>query len=159
MRVAVLTVSDRSARGEREDEGGPLVERMVAGAGGEVVARAVVADERDHIEAKLRQWSNSGEVDVILTTGGTGLGPRDVTPEATLAVLDKEAPGLAEAMRAAGLRHTPFAALSRQVAGIRSRTLILNLPGSPKAAAECLEAVLEVLPHAAEMTRGGEPPT
>jgi molybdenum cofactor synthesis domain-containing protein len=153
MRVGVLTVSDRRFRGEGEDEGGPLVERMAVDAGHEVVVRDVVPDERDHIEARLRAWSNSGEVDVILTTGGTGLGSRDVTPEATKAVIDREAAGLAEAMRAYGMRITPYAALSRQVCGVRGRTLILNLPGSPKAAAECLEAVMEILPHAVEMMR------
>ena len=158
MKVGVLTVSDRRARGEGEDEGGPLVEKMVTDAGGEIVARDVVADERDHIEARLRGWSNSGDVDVIITTGGTGLGPRDVTPEATKAVIEREAPGITELMRAAGLKHTPLAALSRQVAGQRNRTLIVNLPGSPKAIAEGLEAVLPVLEHAVEMMHGGAPP-
>lgn len=151
MRVGVLTISDRRARGEGEDEGGPLLERMATEAGHLIAVRDVVPDERDQIEARLRAWSNSGEVDVILTTGGTGLGSRDVTPEATKAVIDREAQGLAEAMRAYGMRITPYAALSRQVCGMRGRTLILNLPGSPKAAAECLEAVLEILPHAVEM--------
>ena len=158
MKVGVLTVSDRRARGEGEDEGGPLVEKMVTDAGGEIVARDVVADERDHIEARLRGWSNSGDVDVIITTGGTGLGPRDVTPEATKAIIDREAPGITELMRAAGLKHTPLAALSRQVAGQRNNTLIVNLPGSPKAIAEGLEAVLPVLEHAVEMMHGGAPP-
>lgn len=158
MRVGVLTISDRRARGEGEDEGGPLIERMVTEAGGEIAIRDVVADERDHIEARLRGWSNSGDVDVILTTGGTGLGPRDVTPEATRAVIEREAPGIAELMRAAGMKHTPFAALSRQVAGQRNRTLIVNLPGSPKAIAEGLEALLPILEHAAEMMHGGGPP-
>lgn len=157
MRVAVLTVSDRSARGERADEGGPLVERLVAEAG-EVVARGLVPDEREAIESALREWADAGAADLILTTGGTGLGPRDVTPEATRAVIEREAPGIAEAMRAAGMRVTPYAALSRQVAGTRWRTLIVNLPGSPKAAAESLEAILEILPHAVEMAAGGEPP-
>jgi molybdenum cofactor synthesis domain-containing protein len=156
--VGVLTVSDRRSRGEGEDEGGPLIERMVADAGGEVVVRDVVADERDHIEARLRGWSKSGDVDVILTTGGTGLGPRDVTPEATMAVIDREAPGIAELMRAAGIAKTPFAALSRQVAGQRNNTLIVNLPGSPKAIAEGLEALLPILEHAVEMMHGGAPP-
>jgi molybdenum cofactor synthesis domain-containing protein len=158
VKVGVLTVSDRRARGEGEDEGGPLVEKMVTDAGGEIVARDVVADERDHIEARLRGWSNSGDVDVIITTGGTGLGPRDVTPEATKAIIDREAPGITELMRAAGLKHTPLAALSRQVAGQRNNTLIVNLPGSPKAIAEGLEAVLPVLEHAVEMMHGGAPP-
>lgn len=153
MKVGVLTVSDRAARGTYADEGGPLVRELVEGAGGEVVAHAIVPDERDQIEATLREWADDFGVEVILTTGGTGLGARDVTPEATRAVLDREAPGLAEAMRAAGMRQTPYAALSRQVCGVRGRTLIANLPGSPKAAAECLDAILPVLPHAVEMLR------
>lgn len=155
MRVAVLTVSDRSARGERPDEGGPLVERLATDAGWEVVARAIVPDERADIERALIAWADEGIADLILTTGGTGLGPRDVTPEATRAVIEREAPGIAEAMRAAGLAKTPYAALSRQVCGTRARALICNLPGAPKAAAECLEGVLDILPHAVEMMRGG----
>ena len=154
MNVAVLTVSDRSARGERPDEGGPLVERIVNGSGAAVVARAIVPDEVDAISKTLQVWADGSVADLILTTGGTGLGPRDVTPEATLAVVDREVPGIPEAMRAAGMRSTPLAALSRQVAGVRHRTLIVNLPGSPKAAEECLTAILAVLPHAVEMTRG-----
>ena len=151
MKVAVLTISDRSARGERPDEGGPLVEQLVAAAGSDVVKRAIVADERDEIESALRDWADDGVVDLILTTGGTGLGARDVTPEATKAVIDREAPGIAEAMRAAGNAHTPMAALSRQIAGARGTTLIVNLPGSPKAIRESLDAVIEILPHAVEM--------
>lgn len=151
MRVAVLTVSDRAFAGSYVDEGGPLVERIVIEAGGRVAVRAIVPDERAEIERVLREWADSGAADVILTTGGTGLGPRDVTPEATRAIIEREAPGIAEATRAAGMRITPNAALSRQVCGVRGRTLILNLPGSPKAAAECLEAVIAILPHAVEM--------
>jgi molybdopterin adenylyltransferase len=158
LRVGVLTISDSRSRGEGEDEGGPLIEQMVTGAGGEIVARDVVADERDHIEARLRAWSNTGDVDVIISTGGTGLGPRDVTPEATKAIVDYEAPGIAELIRAAGMKHTPFAALSRQVAGVRNKTLIINLPGSPKAIAEGLDAILPILEHAVEMMHGGSPP-
>jgi len=153
VKVAVLTISDRSARGERPDEGGPLVEQLVVAAGGEVVARAIVPDERTEIEAALKDWADGGAIDLILTTGGTGLGARDVTPEATQGVIDKEAPGIAEAMRAAGMASTPMAALSRQVAGARGATLIVNLPGSPKAVQECLDAVIGILPHAVEMLK------
>jgi len=151
VKVAVLTISDRSARGERADEGGPLVEQLVVAAGSEVVSRALVPDERTEIETVLKEWADDGVVDLILTTGGTGLGARDVTPEATRAVIDKEAPGIAEAMRAAGITNTPMAALSRQVAGARGTTLIVNLPGSPKAIREGLDAVIGILPHAVEM--------
>jgi molybdopterin adenylyltransferase len=151
VKVAVLTISDRSARGERRDESGPLIEQLVAAAGDEVVAHAIVPDERRRIEEKLREWSDGGAIDLILTTGGTGLGARDVTPEATRATIDREAPGIAEAMRAAGRTSTPMAALSRQVAGARGTTLIVNLPGSPKAVQEGLDAVLGILPHAVEM--------
>ena len=151
MKVAVLTISDRSARGERPDEGGPLVEQLVVAAGAEVVARGLVADERADIEAALCDWADGGAIDLIITTGGTGLGARDVTPEATRAVIDREAPGIAEAMRAAGMASTPMAALSRQVAGARGTTLIVNVPGSPKAIKESLDAVMGVLPHAVEM--------
>jgi molybdopterin adenylyltransferase len=149
VKVGVLTVSDRASRGEYVDEGGPLVARLITDAGGEVVLTKTVPDERDQIEAALIEWTDV--VGLILTTGGTGLGPRDVTPEATRAVIEREAPGIAEATRMAGLKHTPYAALSRQVCGTRGHTLILNLPGSPKAAAECLEAVLDILAHAVEM--------
>ncbi len=151
MKVAVLTISDRSARGERPDEGGPLVEQLVVAAGGEVVARALVPDERSEIEAALKDWADGGAIDLILTTGGTGLGARDVTPEATRAVIDREAPGIADAMRGAGVAITPMAALSRQVAGARGTTLIVNLPGSLKAIKEGLDAIVGILPHAVEM--------
>ena len=151
MKVAVLTISDRSARGQRDDEGGPLVEQLVVAAGADIVNRAIVPDERGEIEATLRDWADSGAVDLIITTGGTGLGARDVTPEATKAVIDKDAPGIAEAMRAAGTKSTPMAALSRQVAGARGTTLIVNVPGSLKAIKECLDAVIGILPHAVEM--------
>jgi len=153
MKVAVLTISDSSARGERRDESGPLIEHLVVAAGSEVVAHAIVPDERPRIEEKLRDWADDEAVDVVLTTGGTGLGARDVTPEATRAVIAREAPGIAEAMRHAGLASTPMAALSRQVAGARGTTLIVNLPGSPKAVQECLDAVIGILPHAVEMLR------
>ena len=151
MKVAVLTVSDRASRGEYTDEAGPAIEAMLTATGAEIVARAVVPDERDQIERVLTTWADDNVAPLIVTTGGTGLGPRDVTPEATRAVIDREAQGLAEAMRAAGMAITPYAALSRQVCGTRARSLIVNLPGSPKAAAECLTAILPILPHAVDM--------
>lgn len=154
MRVAVVTVSDRSAGGERPDDTGPAVERVVEEGGGQVVGRALVADDQAVIRSALLAWCDSDGADLVLTAGGTGLGPRDVTPEVTAAVVQREVPGIAEAMRAAGLRTTPYAALSRQVAGQRGRTLIVNLPGSPRAATECLRSVLAVLPHAVDLIRG-----
>lgn len=159
IRVAILTVSDRAARGEAEDLSGPAISRIVQEQlGADVIQHSTVPDELPLIEAALRRWADSGEVDLVLTTGGTGFAPRDVTPEATLAVIDRLAPGLAEAMRAASLRVTPHAMLSRAAAGIRGRTLIVNLPGSPKAVAENLAVVLPVLPHAVELLRQADRP-
>lgn len=158
MRVALLTISDRVARGQAEDLSGPALARAVQEQPeGAVVLQATVPDERPLIEATLIDWSDGGQVDLILTTGGTGFAPRDVTPEATLAVIDRAAPGLAEAMRAASLRVTPHALLSRAVAGLRGQTLIVNLPGSPKAAVENLAVILPALPHAVELLRQGSP--
>jgi molybdenum cofactor synthesis domain-containing protein len=141
-------VSDRSAKGERDDTSGPGLRVLLEAHGWSIHDAAIVPDEPALVQEKLIEWADSGEVDLILTTGGTGLGPRDQTPEATLAVLEREAPGLAEAIRAAGLQQTPHAMLSRGVAGTRGRTLIVNLAGSPKAAREGLEVVLPALPHA-----------
>ena len=152
--AAVLTVSDRSFRGERPDEGGPLVAEMLKNAGYEVVTTAIVPDEQPEIEEKLRQIADSGEVQLLVTTGGTGFAPRDVTPEATLAVCDRLTPGIPEAMRYASMQVTNRAMLSRAQAGIRKGTLIINLPGSPKAAKENLEAVLPALSHGLEMLSG-----
>ncbi|MFZ1506208.1 MAG: molybdopterin adenylyltransferase [Anaerolineae bacterium] len=152
MRVGVLTVSDRTARGETEDASGPLLQQMVRERlAGLIVATAVAPDERNVIEEVLRRWADEEEIDLILTTGGTGFALRDVTPEATRHVIEREAPGFAEAMRAASLQVTPHAMLSRAVAGIRGRTLIINLPGSPKAVRENLETILPALPHAIEL--------
>ncbi len=152
MRVGILTISDRASRGEYLDASGPLMARIVQEElGGEVVREAIVPDEKEQIAAVLREWSDSEDVALILTTGGTGFAPRDVTPEATLDVIDRESPGLAEAMRSASLRVTPHAMLSRAVAGIRGHTLIVNLPGSPKAVKENLETILPALPHAVEL--------
>lgn len=153
MRVGILTVSDRSFRGEREDLGGPaLVAELRKGQGEvDVTETAIVPDEREQIAAKLIEWCDLLQLDLVLTTGGTGFAPRDVTPEATLAVLERHAPGLAEAIRAESLRITPHAMLSRGVAGIRKRTLIVNLPGSPRGAVQSLGFILPVLPHAIEL--------
>lgn len=151
--AAVITVSDKGAAGQREDEGGPLVGRMLRGAGYDVVHTAVVPDEQAQIEAELISCADTLGVALTVTTGGTGFSPRDVTPEATLAVCARMAPGIGEAMRAAGSRVTDRAMLARQQAGIRGRTLIVNLPGSPKAIRENLEAVLPALSHGLEMLR------
>ena len=152
--AAVLTVSDRSFRGERPDAGGPLIAEMLKNAGYEVTVTAIVPDEQAQIEEKLRQIADSGDVQLLVTTGGTGFAPRDVTPEATLAVCDRMTPGIPEAMRYASMQVTSRAMLSRAQAGIRKGTLIINLPGSPKAAKENLEAVLPALSHELEMPSG-----
>jgi molybdenum cofactor synthesis domain-containing protein len=154
MKIAILTVSDSGSRGERDDTSGPAVAEIVASIGGEVVRRSIVADERADIAAQLRDWCDSGEVDLILTTGGTGLAARDVTPEATMDIAERTAPGIAEAMRAEGMRQTPNAMLSRAVAVTCGRTLIINLPGSEKSVRESLGAVLDVLPHAVQLLQG-----
>ena len=151
LRFGILTVSDRSARGERLDASGPALTERVTEQGWQVLKADLVPDDLPTLEDILAAWADSGDVDVILTTGGTGFSPRDVTPEATASVIERPAPGLAEAMRAASLRITPHAMLSRAIAGIRGRTLIINLPGSPKAALENLEVVLPVLPHAVQL--------
>lgn len=152
--AAVLTVSDRSFRGERPDAGGPLVAELLKNAGYKVVRTAIVPDEQAQIEEMLKTIADSGEAELLVTTGGTGFAPRDVTPEATLAVCDRLTPGIPEAMRYASMQVTNRAMLSRAQAGIRKGTLILNLPGSPKAARENLEAVLPALSHGLEMLSG-----
>jgi molybdopterin adenylyltransferase len=157
IRFGILTLSDRSSRGERADASGPALASLIQTAGWSVVKQELLGDEEPAIRAILIAWADSGEMDVILTTGGTGFSPRDVTPEATRAVIQREAPGLAEAMRLASLKITPHAMLSRIVAGIRGRTLIINLPGSPKGAVENLQVILPVLPHAVQLLQ--EDPT
>lgn len=153
LQFAILTVSDRSFRGERDDAAGPALRRLVEAQGWRVTITALVPDDESAIREKLISWADDTGLDVILTTGGTGFAPRDVTPEATRAVIEREASGLAEAMRAASLQVTPHAMLSRIVTGIRKRTLILNLPGSPKGAVENLQVVIPVLPHAIQLLR------
>jgi molybdenum cofactor synthesis domain-containing protein len=155
-RVAILTVSDKGSRGEREDLSGLAVEEAVLGLGWHVEVRDIVPDELGEIEAKLKHYCDELGVDLVLTTGGTGLSPRDLTPEATRRVINREAPGFAEAMRAASLRVTPHAMLSRATSGIRGCTLIVNLPGSPRGAKENLEVILPALPHGLEKLRGDE---
>ncbi|HEY0603889.1 MAG TPA: MogA/MoaB family molybdenum cofactor biosynthesis protein [Herpetosiphonaceae bacterium] len=154
-RVAILTVSDRSAQGVREDTSGKMIEALVtAKLDAEVVAYQVVPDEQAHIAAVLQVWADDRVADLILTTGGTGLAPRDVTPEATRSVIEREVPGIPEAMRAASLAVTPFAMLSRMVAGTRGQTLIINLPGSPKGVRENLLVVLPALAHGLDKLLG-----
>jgi len=153
--VGVLTISDLGAQGRREDVSGETIKEIVTERlGAEVAEYEIVPDERELIETVLVEWADVSKVDLILTTGGTGFSPRDVTPEATQAVIERQAPGLAEAMRSQGLKKTPHAMLSRAVAGIRGKTLIVNLPGSPKAVRESLEVILPALPHAIEILRG-----
>lgn len=154
MRVAVLTISDTVSRGEREDASGPAVVAACRGLGWEVTSALRVSDDPANIREQLRTIADSGRVDLILTTGGTGLGPRDNTPEATQAVSDLLVPGIAEEMRRKGLEKTPTAVLSRAVAAVRRHALIINLPGSPKGAAESLDAIAHLLPHAVKVIHG-----
>ena len=152
--AAALTVSDRSSQSERVDKSGPAIQEILQSIDAEVKEYRIVPDEQDIIAQTLRELSDDVGVDLIITTGGTGLGPRDVTPEATLEVIHKRVPGLEEAMRAESTKITPHGMLSRAVAGVRHRTLIINLPGSPKAVKETLSVVLPALPHAVKLIRG-----
>ena len=151
---AVLTSSDAGAKGEREDTSGDAVVEMMTASGFSLVHRGIVPDEADRIAERLKAWSDGGEVDVIVTTGGTGLGPRDVTPQATASVVEFQVPGIAEAMRSETMRITPLAMLSRSVVGVRNGCLIVNLPGSPKGVRETLEVALTALTHGLEMLQG-----
>lgn len=155
IKVFVLTVSDRCARGEREDISGRTIEEMLPSDTFQVCERRIAPDDQDMIAARLVEMAERRDADLVLTTGGTGLGPRDVTPEATVAICERVVPGFGELMRAEGFRRTPNAMLSRATAGILRDTLIVNLPGSPHAVRECLEVILPILPHAVEMMHGG----
>lgn len=153
-RVGILVVSDRASRGEYEDVSGPAVTAWALGVGLEVAFASVVPDERERIQEKLKEWADELHLDLILTSGGTGLGPRDVTPEATRAAIDREVPGIPERIRAAAPSQVPLAVLSRAVAGLRGRTLIVNLPGHPKAVQEGLSILEPLLSHAFAMVEG-----
>ncbi len=154
LNVGVLTISDKGWQGQRYDASGEAIRNSPLVLDNSVVKYEVIPDEMDIIANKLSEWADEGSVDIILTTGGTGLGPRDVTPEATLSIVDKVVPGFTEAMRTQAFNATPFAILSRAVAGVRGKCLIINLPGSPKAVRECLEIISPALPHAVEILRG-----
>lgn len=153
-KVAVLTLSDKGSQGKRKDKSGPLIAKFIKKIGGKIVSYEILPDEKNLIKKKLLSLCN--KVDLILTTGGTGLSPRDVTPEATLEVIKREIPGIPEAMRYKGLKKTPRAMISRAVAGIRGKTLIINLPGSPRAVEENLKVILPVLFHAIEKIKGSK---
>ena len=152
--VAILTISDRCSRGEREDISGKLIQELIAGLALEIARYEIIPDEPEVIKARLIEYCDTLKVDLVLTTGGTGFTPRDNTPEATLAVIDREVPGIPEVMRLECLKFSRRAMLSRAVAGIRKRTLIINLPGSAKAVQESLEVILDTLIHALDMIRG-----
>jgi molybdopterin adenylyltransferase len=153
-RAAIITLSDKGSKGEREDESGMIIREMIMSIGASVGHYEVLPDEKPGIVEVLSRLSDSGTIDLILTTGGTGVSPRDVTPEATREVVERELPGMAEAMRAESLKKTPHAMISRAIAGIRKRTLIVNLPGSPRAVSENLAVILPALPHAIEKING-----
>lgn len=153
IRIGIITISDRSSRGERIDESGPALVHAVSQQGWQVIRTGILPDEIEQLTKTLTEWTESGAMDLILTTGGTGFSPRDITPEATQAVIQRPTPGLSEAMRSASLRITPHAMLSRATSGIRARTLIVNLPGSPKGALENFAVLLPILPHAIQLLR------
>jgi molybdopterin adenylyltransferase len=152
--VGILTISTKGSKGERQDKSGEVIREMVSSGNSRVVAYVVVTDDKEIISRKLVEWADRGDVDVILTTGGTGLSDTDVTPEATLAVVEKLVPGISEIIRTETYKKTPMAMLSRAVAGVHKKCLIINMPGSPKAVSECLEIVMPVIQHAVDIIKG-----
>ncbi len=154
LRAKILVLSDLATQGQREDRSGPAVRDVLKSHGWQVTALELLPDELEQIRNRLEAWTNSQDCDAVFTSGGTGLSPRDVTPEATRSVIEREVPGLAELMRAEGTRNTPLAALSRGVVGVSKRKLIVNLPGSPRGARESLESIIKVLPHAIDQIQG-----
>lgn len=154
IKVAIVTVSDKGARGEREDKSGRVIEDLMEKFGGKKVLYEIIPDDFERIKEVLKEISDRGLADLVLTTGGTGFAGRDVTPEATLEVIEKEVPGIPEKMRRDTAKYSPFAVLSRARAGIRKGTLIINLPGNPRAVRECLETILEVIPHGVAVLKG-----
>jgi molybdopterin adenylyltransferase len=157
VRAALITVSSSKARGEGHDESGERLHALASRLGAEIAGAETVPDDRGQIEGRIRHWADGGRCDLVLTSGGTGFSPTDVTPEATRALIDRDAPGLAEAMRLASRPHTPYWMLSRAAAGIRGATLIVNLPGAPRSIDQCGEALAEALPHALDLLAGGRP--
>ena len=155
VRFAVLTASDRSSRGEREDISGAEIGRIGVAAGWELISHTIVADDKEMLKKEMIRLCDNLRVNLVLTTGGTGLAPRDFTPDATMEVIEKNVPGMAEAMRLESLKKTPHAMLSRAICGVRDKTLIVNLPGSPKAVCECLDVILPAIPHAVALLLGG----
>jgi len=154
--AGIITVSDKGSQGKREDLSGPAIAEMLAGAAIQIKQTLIIPDEVDQIQQAIIKFADVEKLDLILTTGGTGVSPRDLTPDATLKVIDKEIPGMAEAMRIASMKITPHAMISRAIAGIRGRTLIINLPGSPKGAKENLAVILPALRHAIEKMKGDD---
>ena len=152
--IGILTISDKGSRGQRQDRSSEVIRDGLSQMDSTIIKYEIVPDEKEAIAGKLAEWADEGGVDVILTTGGTGLSQRDVTPEATLSIADRVVPGFSEAMRLKSLEKTPMAMLSRATAGIRGQCLIINLPGSPRAVSECLEVVLPAIPHAVEIIKG-----
>ncbi|MFC1915801.1 molybdopterin adenylyltransferase [Chloroflexota bacterium] len=152
--VGILTISDKGWQGQRYDESGKVIRDSFSPLDSHILKYEIIPDEMDVISHKLAEWADKGDMDIIMTTGGTGLSQRDVTPEATLSIVDKAVPGFAEAMRAKTFEKTPMAILSRATAGVRGKCLIINLPGSPKAVRECLEVILPAIPHAVEIIKG-----